>query len=90
MVFMRYHHTSVGRQLYLILCTVARIVNAMSNACFHGLYEDSYWLLPWRVFTIGSMSADQHKQIGILPGAISFNMKNHLILLTPHNTLKIE
>jgi hypothetical protein len=28
--------------------------------------EDSYWLLLWKAFTIGPMSADQDKQIGIL------------------------
>jgi hypothetical protein len=40
--------------------------------------EGSYWLLLTRAFTIGPMSADQHKQIGILRGAISFYMKTGL------------
>jgi hypothetical protein len=35
------------------------------------ILEDSYWLLLWMAFTIGPMSADQHKQIGISQG---FNM----------------
>jgi hypothetical protein len=34
------------------------------------ILEDSYWLLLWEAFTIGPMSADQHKQIGATP----FNM----------------
>jgi hypothetical protein len=38
------------------------------------ILEDSYWLLRWKAFTIGPMSADQHKQIGIRRGATSFNM----------------
>jgi hypothetical protein len=38
------------------------------------ILEDSYWLLLWKAFTIGPMSADQHKQIGIRRGATPFNM----------------
>jgi hypothetical protein len=29
------------------------------------ILEDSCWLLLWKAFTVGPMSADQHKQIGI-------------------------
>jgi hypothetical protein len=36
--------------------------------------EDSYWLLLWKAFTIGPMSADQLKKIGIQRGATPFNM----------------
>jgi hypothetical protein len=39
----------------------------------------SYWLLLWRAFTIGPMSADQHKQIEIRRGATSFNMRTVFI-----------
>jgi hypothetical protein len=38
------------------------------------ILEDSNWLLLWKAVTIGPMSADQHKQIGIRRGATSFNM----------------
>jgi hypothetical protein len=38
------------------------------------ILEDSYWLLLWKAFTIGPMSADQHKPIGIQRGATPFNM----------------
>jgi hypothetical protein len=38
------------------------------------ILEDSYLLLLWKAFTIGPMSADQHKQIGIWRGATPFNM----------------
>jgi hypothetical protein len=38
------------------------------------ILEDSYWLLHWKAFTIGPMSADQHKQIRIRRGATPFNM----------------
>jgi hypothetical protein len=38
------------------------------------ILEDSCWLLLWKAFTIGPMSADQHKQIGIRRGATPFNM----------------
>jgi hypothetical protein len=38
-----------------------------------------YWLLLWRAFAIGQMSADQHKQIGILRGATSFNTRSGFI-----------
>jgi hypothetical protein len=42
-----------------------------ANPC---ILKDSYWLLLWKAFTIGPMSADQHKQIGIRRGATPFNM----------------
>jgi hypothetical protein len=38
------------------------------------ILEDSFWLLLWKAFTIGPISADQHKQIGIRRGATPFNM----------------
>jgi uncharacterized membrane protein len=38
------------------------------------ILEDSYWLLLWKAFTIGPLSADQHKQIGIRRGATPFNV----------------
>jgi hypothetical protein len=38
------------------------------------ILEDSYWLLLWKAFIIGPVSADQHKQIGIRRGATPFNM----------------
>jgi hypothetical protein len=38
------------------------------------ILEDFYWLLLWKAFIIGPMSADQHKQIGIRPEATPFNM----------------
>jgi hypothetical protein len=41
--------------------------------------EDSYSLLQWRVFAIGPMSADQRKQISILQGATSFNMRSTFV-----------
>jgi hypothetical protein len=37
--------------------------------------KDFHWLLHWRAFIIGPMLADQYKQIGILRGATSFNMR---------------
>jgi hypothetical protein len=36
---------------------------------------DSYWLLLWWAYTIGPMSADQYKQIGIRRGARSFQLR---------------
>jgi hypothetical protein len=36
--------------------------------------EESYLLLRLKAFTIGSMSADPRKQIGIRQGATPFNM----------------
>jgi hypothetical protein len=38
------------------------------------ILEDSYWLLLGKAFTKGPMSVDQHKPIGIQPGATPFNM----------------
>jgi hypothetical protein len=43
------------------------------------ILEDSFWLLLWKAFTIGPMSADQHKQIGIWRGATPFNMSTGYI-----------
>jgi hypothetical protein len=37
--------------------------------------KDSFWLLLWKVFAIGTLSAGQCKQIGIRRGATSFNMR---------------
>jgi hypothetical protein len=37
--------------------------------------EDFHWLLLLWAFTIGPMSADTHKQIGIWRGATSFSMR---------------
>jgi hypothetical protein len=38
------------------------------------ILEDSHWLLLCKAFTIGPMSADQHKKIGIQRGATPSNM----------------
>jgi hypothetical protein len=38
------------------------------------ILEDPHLLLLWKAFTIGPMSDDQHKQIGIWRGATPFNM----------------
>jgi hypothetical protein len=43
------------------------------------ILEDSYWLLLWKAFPIGQMSADQHKQIGIRRGATPFYMSTAYI-----------
>jgi hypothetical protein len=40
-----------------------------------GTLEDSYWLLLWRPFTIGPMSAGQHKQILRRGAKVSLNEK---------------
>jgi hypothetical protein len=32
-------------------------------------------MMLWKAYTIGQMSADKHKQIGILRGATSFNVR---------------
>jgi hypothetical protein len=38
------------------------------------ILDYSYWLRLWKAFTIGPMSADEHKQIGIRREATPFNM----------------
>jgi hypothetical protein len=38
------------------------------------ILDDPYWLLLWKAFTMGPVSADQHKQIRIWRGATPFNM----------------
>jgi hypothetical protein len=38
--------------------------------------EDSHWLLLWRAFTIGQVSADQHKHIGIWRRATHHSNEN--------------
>jgi hypothetical protein len=43
--------------------------------------EDSYCLRLWKAFTIGPMSADQHKQIGIRRGATPYNMSTVFLLM---------
>jgi hypothetical protein len=43
------------------------------------ILEHSHWLLLWKAFTIGPMSADQHKQIGIRRGATPFNISTGYI-----------
>jgi hypothetical protein len=52
-------------------CQNRTVLDASANPF---ILEDSYWLLLWKAFTIGPMSADQHKQIGIWRGATPFNM----------------
>jgi hypothetical protein len=41
--------------------------------------EDFYWQLLWNAYTIGPMSADEHKQIGIRRGARSFLLRGGFI-----------
>jgi hypothetical protein len=43
-------------------CRIPKLESPCANSL---TLKDSYWLLPWRAFPIGPMSADQHKQIGI-------------------------
>jgi hypothetical protein len=43
--------------------------------------EVSYWLVLWKPFTIGPMSADQHKQVGIRRGARSVKWAPVTVLL---------
>jgi hypothetical protein len=41
--------------------------------------EDSYWLLLWKAFTIGTISADHNKQIGIRRVATPFKMSTVIL-----------
>jgi hypothetical protein len=41
--------------------------------------EDFYWLVVRTAYTIGPISADQHKQIGIRRGASSFPLRGGFI-----------
>jgi hypothetical protein len=52
--------------------------------------EESYWLLLRRSFTIGLMSADQHRQIGFRRGATSFKMRTSFIRQNGKTSQKLQ